>query len=126
MLLKRAPEGTGVIAGGPARAVIELAGIKNIRTKCMGSRNKQNVLLATISPCKMGKFVDEISLLRRNIKMANTLKVTSKFPDYAVLKQLTVKAMGLTKMHKTVEMPDNAATRGMIQQVQHLVKVEEA
>ena len=35
MLLKRAPEGTGVIAGGPARAVIELAGIKNIRTKCM-------------------------------------------------------------------------------------------
>ena len=38
----------------------------------------------------------------------------------------TVAAMGLTKMHKTVEMPDNAATRGMIQQVQHLVKVEEA
>ena len=41
MLLKRAPEGTGVIAGGPARAVIELAGIKNIRTKCMGSRNNR-------------------------------------------------------------------------------------
>ena len=40
--------------------------------------------------------------------------------------QKTVAAMGLTKMHKTVEMPDNAATRGMIQQVQHLVKVEEA
>ena len=35
LLMKRAPEGTGVIAGGPARAVIELAGIKNIRTKCM-------------------------------------------------------------------------------------------
>ena len=44
VLLKKAPEGTGVIAGGPARAVIELAGIKNIRTKCMGSRNKQNVV----------------------------------------------------------------------------------
>ena len=37
LLMKRAPEGTGVIAGGPARAVIELANIKNIRTKCMGS-----------------------------------------------------------------------------------------
>ena len=49
--------------------------------------------------------------------MANTLKVT-------LVK--SVVAMGLTKMHKTVEMPDNAATRGMIQQVQHLVKVEEA
>ena len=38
----------------------------------------------------------------------------------------TVEALGLTKMHKTVELPDNAATRGMIKQVLHLVKVEEA
>ena len=38
----------------------------------------------------------------------------------------TVEALGLNKMHKTVELPDNAATRGMIKQVQHLVKVEEA
>ena len=37
----------------------------------------------------------------------------------------TIEALGLTKMHKTVELPDNAATRGMIKQVQHLVKVEE-
>ena len=43
LLMKRAPEGTGVIAGGPARAVIELAGIKNIRTKCMGSDRKSVV-----------------------------------------------------------------------------------
>ena len=38
----------------------------------------------------------------------------------------TIAALGLSKMHKTVELPDNAATRGMIKQVQHLVKVEEA
>ena len=38
----------------------------------------------------------------------------------------TIEALGLTQMHKTVELPDNAATRGMIKQVQHLVKVEEA
>ena len=59
--------------------------------------------------------------------MADTIKVTLvKSPIGAVPKhKKTVKAMGLTKMHKTVEMPDNAAVRGMVDQVRHLVKVEE-
>jgi small subunit ribosomal protein S5 len=71
VLLKKAPEGTGIIAGGPARIVCELAGIKNIRTKSLGSNNKQNVVLATIaglselkSPeqvaANRGKSVDEV------------------------------------------------------------------
>ena len=64
VLLKNAPEGTGVIAGGPARAVIELAGIKNIRTKCMGSRNKQNVVLATIEGLRQLKTPEEVARLR--------------------------------------------------------------
>ena len=56
------------------------------------------------------------------------LKITLvKSPIGAVPKhRRTVEAMGLTKMHKTVELPDNAATRGMVKQVSHLVKVEEA
>ena len=59
--------------------------------------------------------------------MANTLKVTLvKSPIGAVPKHVkTVAALGLKKVNKPVEMPDNAAVRGMIQQVRHLVKVEE-
>ena len=104
VLLKKAPEGTGVIAGGPARAVIEMAGIKNIRTKSLGSNNKQNVVLATIAGLKNVKTPEEVAKLRG---------------------KSVEEIVGLKKVNKTVVLPDNAATRGMVQQVRHLVKVEE-
>ncbi len=64
VLLKSAPEGTGIIAGGPARNVLELAGYKNIRTKSLGSNNKQNVVLATIEGLSEIKTPEEIARLR--------------------------------------------------------------
>ena len=64
ILLKRAPEGTGVIAGGPARAVIELAGIRNIRTKSLGSNNKQNVVFATLNGLASLKTPEEVARMR--------------------------------------------------------------
>ena len=64
VLVKRAAEGTGIIAGGPARIVCELAGIKNIRTKSLGSNNKQNVVLATIEALSSLKSPEEVAASR--------------------------------------------------------------
>ena len=64
VLMKKSPEGTGIIAGGPARAVLDLAGYKNIRTNSLGSRNKQNVVLATIAGLSERKTPEEVAKLR--------------------------------------------------------------
>ena len=64
VLLKSSPEGTGIIAGGPTRKVLELAGYKNSRTKSLGSNNKQNVVLATIEGLSNIKSPEEIARLR--------------------------------------------------------------
>ena len=64
VLLKRAPEGTGVIAGGPVRAVIEVAGIKDIRTKSLRSNNPCNVVRATINGLASCATAAEVAEMR--------------------------------------------------------------
>jgi small subunit ribosomal protein S5 len=64
ILLKPAGPGTGVIAGGPARAVLELVGVHNILTKCIGTTNAHNVIKATINGLSKLKTKEQIQKLR--------------------------------------------------------------
>ena len=64
VLFKKSPEGTVIIAGGPARSVCEIAGIQNFRTKSLGSINKQNVVLATIEGLSQLNAPEDVAKLR--------------------------------------------------------------
>ena len=64
VLLKPAPEGTGVIAGGAVRAVMEAVGIKNIAAKCLRSNNPQNVVKATMAGLESLRTAEQIAQIR--------------------------------------------------------------
>ena len=72
VLMLPAPQGTGVIAGGPVRAVLEVAGIKDIRTKCLRSNNPNNVVAATMEGLLSLRNAEQVAVYRG--KSADELK----------------------------------------------------
>lgn len=64
VLMRPAPDGTGVIAGGPVRLVMEMAGIKNIRTKCLRSNNPNNVVRATMAGLTALRDAEQVAAIR--------------------------------------------------------------
>jgi small subunit ribosomal protein S5 len=68
VFLKPAPEGTGIVAGGPVRAILELSGVKNVYSKVYGSRNKINIIRATADALANEKDFDKVISLRKGGK----------------------------------------------------------
>src|SRR6266849_5437375 len=132
VLLKPAAEGTGVIAGGPVRKVMQVAGITNVLTKSLGTSNPHNVVKATFAALLSLKDVAQVAETRSKTvaegkKSGGTVKVkwVVSFISCTDDMRQTIRGLGLRRMHQVVEREDTPAVRGMIHKVRHLVEVVE-
>jgi small subunit ribosomal protein S5 len=129
VLIKPAKEGTGIIAGGPVRAVMELAGVRDIRTKSLGSSNPRNVVNATIEALRSLKNPEEVAKVRgksvvnimATIKIKQIKSLIGRTPNQIK----NIKALGLRKIGHVVEKEDTPQIRGMIRKVDFMVEVIE-
>lgn len=135
VLIMPAKEGTGVIAGGPVRSVLELAGLKDVRSKSLGTNNARNMVNATMEGLKGLRMAEDVAALRgkkvedllgQEERIVLKIKLSRSSIGIKPNQKKTLLALGLTKREQVVEKQDNPQIRGMINVVSHLVTVEEA
>ena len=122
--MQPASEGTGIIAGGAMRAVLELVGIKNVLAKCYGSTNPINVVRATVeglAKMESPENVKEEKKIMAKLKVTQLKSLIGRKKNH----RLSVKGLGLRGIGDSSVLEDSPSVRGMINQVNYLISVEE-